>query len=80
MERNFFRRVEVAFPIQTPPLRQRIFEDLTRYLEDNSQAWRLLPDGRYERLTPGKERARNAQAELLGNYAAGPQLTASPAD
>jgi polyphosphate kinase len=74
MERNFFRRVEVAFPIQTASHRQRIFEDLTRYLEDNSQAWRLLPDGRYERLSPGGERTRNAQAELLGSYAAGTSL------
>jgi len=71
MERNFFRRVEVAFPIQRASHRQRILEDLTRYLEDNSQAWRLLADGRYERLSPGTDRPRNAQMELLGNYAAG---------
>ncbi len=79
MERNFFRRVEVAFPIQRPSHRQRILEDLTRYLDDNSQAWRLLPDGAYERLSPGKDPPRNAQAELLGNYAAGPSFT-PPAD
>jgi polyphosphate kinase len=79
MERNFFRRVEVAFPIQRESHRQRILEDLTRYLEDNSQAWRLLPDGRYQRVSPGKEPPRSAQAELLGNYAAGPSFT-PPAD
>jgi polyphosphate kinase len=75
MERNFFRRVEVAFPIERVSHRQRIFDDLTRYLEDNSQAWQLLPDGRYERLSPGDERPRNAQAELLASYAAGPGFT-----
>jgi len=75
MERNFFRRVEVAFPIQRPSHRQRILEDLTRYLEDNSQSWCLLPDGRYERVPSGDER-RSAQSELLGNFAAGPAFTA----
>ncbi|HEX5459789.1 MAG TPA: polyphosphate kinase 1 [Steroidobacteraceae bacterium] len=78
MERNFFRRVEVAFPIQRPAHRQRILEDLTRYLDDNCQAWRLLSDGRYERLSPGSERPRSAQAELLGSYAAGMSITAPP--
>jgi polyphosphate kinase len=78
MERNFFRRVEVAFPIQRESHRRRVLEDLTRYLEDNSQAWQLQADGRYERIAPGPE-ARSAQAELLANFAAGPSLT-PPAD
>jgi polyphosphate kinase len=80
MERNFFRRVEVAFPVRRASHRKRILEDLTRYLEDNTQSWRLLPDGAYERLTPGAEPPRNAQAELLGNFAAGPVFGAPPAD
>jgi len=80
MERNFFRRVEVAFPIHRGSHRRRILEDLTRYLEDNSQAWSLLPDGRYERLSPGQERPRSAQAELLGNYAAGTPIAPVPLD
>ena len=80
MERNFFRRVEVAFPIQRPSHRQRILEDLTRYLDDNSQAWTLHADGRYERLSPGGERPRSAQAELLGNYAAGMSVVAPAED
>jgi polyphosphate kinase len=80
MERNFFRRVEVAFPIQRPSHRARILEDLTRYLDDNSQAWTLHADGKYERLSPGRERPRNAQTELLASYAAGSTLTAASAD
>jgi polyphosphate kinase len=80
MERNFFRRVEVAFPIQRDSHRQRILEDLTRYLDDNSQSWTLLADGRYVRLSPGRERPRSAQAELLANYAAGSLLSALPPD
>ncbi|HEY2037193.1 MAG TPA: polyphosphate kinase 1 [Steroidobacteraceae bacterium] len=78
MERNFFRRVEVAFPIQRESHRRRILDDLTRYLEDNTQSWRLHSDGRYERLSPGSERPRNAQVELLGNYAAGMSVTVAP--
>src|SRR5579863_4642496 len=78
MERNFFRRVEVAFPIQRASHRQRILDDLTRYLEDNSQAWTLHSDGRYERLSPAGDRPRNAQAELLGTFAAGMSVTVPP--
>jgi polyphosphate kinase len=73
MERNFFRRVEVAFPIRRKEHRERILRDLGLYLKDNCQAWKLEPDGRYERIKQhGKEKAVNAQAELLSAYAAGP--------
>ena len=72
MERNFFRRVEVAFPISLPEHAARIRRDLDVYLADNCQAWALRPDGSYERLTKDGERAVNAQAELLTTYAAGP--------
>src|SRR5262249_39312805 len=72
MERNFFRRVEVAFPINLPEHAERVRRDLDVYLADNCQAWALRRDGGYERLTRDSERAVNAQSELLSNYAAGP--------
>ncbi|MBV9696207.1 MAG: polyphosphate kinase 1 [Gammaproteobacteria bacterium] len=72
MERNFFRRVEVAFPIRRVRHRERIRRDLDLYLADNCQAWRLRSDGSYERLGHGPAQALNAQAELLTAYAAGP--------
>ena len=72
MERNFFRRVEVAFPIRRAEHRARILRDLEVCLQDNCQAWLLQPDAHYERLKRGNERAVNAQAELLAAYAAGP--------
>jgi polyphosphate kinase len=75
MDRNFFRRVEVAFPVQRPEHRARILDDLETYLWDNTQAWSLGSDGRYRRLDPGSEPAVTAQAELLDTYAAG-----APAD
>ncbi len=72
MERNFFRRVEVAFPIRHAAQRERILRDLELCMSDNCQAWRLLPDGSYERIERGNAKPINAQAELLAIYAAGP--------
>ena len=54
MPRNFIRRVEVAFPIEDPALRERVFDEiLATQLLDNQKARVLLPDGRYERILPG---------------------------
>jgi polyphosphate kinase len=72
MERNFFRRVEVAFPIRRPHHIERILRDLDLCLSDNCQSWKLRPDGQYERIAHGSTRALSAQAELLAAYAAGP--------
>jgi polyphosphate kinase len=72
MERNFYRRVEVAFPIGQKSHVERILRDVNICLQDNCQAWKLNPDGHYERLSRGHHKAVNAQAELLALYAAGP--------
>jgi polyphosphate kinase len=71
MERNFFRRVEVAFPIQRPKLRERIIGDLETWLGDNTNAWLLHPDGRYVRQTPGADAPFSAQQTLLDRHADG---------
>jgi polyphosphate kinase len=66
MERNLLHRVEVCFPILDPELRQRVFnETLENYLADNTQAWRLLPDGSYERVERGEQMPHSAQSALL---------------
>ena len=78
MERNFFRRVEVAFPIRREGHAERILRDLDWCLRDNSQAWELKPDGRYERISRGRDPSVNAQAELLAAYAAGPVTATIP--
>ncbi|MDP2196780.1 MAG: polyphosphate kinase 1, partial [Rhodocyclaceae bacterium] len=40
MERNFFRRIEVCFPVLDPKLKRRVIkEGLRNYLADNCQAW-----------------------------------------
>jgi len=74
MERNFFRRVEVAFPIRRQDHAERMLRDLDFSLKDNCQAWKLHPDGRYARISRGSERALSAQSELLTVYAAGPTV------
>jgi len=79
MERNFFRRVEIAFPIHREAHRERILRDLNLCLRDNTNAWELLPDGTYRRVARlPEERVVNAQSELLAFYAAGPGPAFSP--
>jgi polyphosphate kinase len=72
MERNFFRRVEVAFPVQQPQHRERIFEDLETYLADNTNSWELQADGTYARVNGGDQPAVDSQALLLERYAGSP--------
>jgi polyphosphate kinase len=74
MERNFFRRVEVAFPVERRKHRERILRDLDVYLNDNTQAWELHSDGGYARVTRNGAPPLSAQQLLLQEYAAPGQL------
>ena len=67
MARNFFRRIELCFPVLDPALKRRVIrEGLQPYLEDNLQAWVMNPEGAYERLRPRRgTKGRSAQDELL---------------
>ncbi|HWR95388.1 MAG TPA: polyphosphate kinase 1 [Arenimonas sp.] len=67
LERNLLRRVETCFPILDPELAERVFkEELEYYLRDNSQSWRLGPDGQYTKILPAEgEPTFSAQAHLL---------------
>ena len=49
MERNLYRRVEIATPILDDKLRQRLITHLQAYLADTAQSWHLQPDGGYHR-------------------------------
>ena len=68
MERNFFRRIEVAFPVVRRKLKERIVHDLEAWLADNVYAWLLQPDGTYVRTTPGHALPFSAQLALLERY------------
>jgi polyphosphate kinase len=71
MERNFFRRIEVAFPVLDPKLKRRVMkEGLRPYLLDNSQSWEMEPDGRYRRRVSRAAR-HCAQETLLAEYSRG---------
>jgi len=53
MNRNLFRRVEVAFPVLDPELKQRVMDEgLKPYLKDNLSAWELDAEGGYHRRKP----------------------------
>ncbi|MFM0497929.1 polyphosphate kinase 1 [Paraburkholderia caledonica] len=68
MDRNFFRRVEVAFPINNRRLKRRVIaEGLSAFLGDNQSAWLMQSDGHYRRRRPGKS-SRNAQMSLLTKF------------
>ena len=48
MNRNMLRRVELAWPVTDPVLRNRVIEEcLSVSMSDTRDAWLLLPDGRY---------------------------------
>ena len=70
MDRNFFRRVEVSWPIKDMVIRKRIINELEIYLKDNRQAWILQSDGNYTHhpVTFGPN-ALSAQQTLLDQHA-----------
>ncbi|MDA8384254.1 MAG: polyphosphate kinase 1 [Betaproteobacteria bacterium] len=70
MDRNFFRRIELCFPVIDPRLKRRVInEGLKPYLRDNTQAWAMTASGGYERCAPGRRKAFCAQDHLLNRLA-----------
>ena len=75
MERNFFRRIELCFPILDPKLKRRIIkEGLKPYLVDNCQAWEMNADGEYRQHKSRRKRF-SAQEALLAELAVAPSPT-----
>ena len=48
MPRNLRNRIEQCTPIEDEKLKTTIADDLMTYLEDNSSAWLMQPDGKYQ--------------------------------
>ena len=66
MERNFFRRIELAFPILDKKLKRRVIaEGLQIYLTDNQQAWEMDANGSYHLRRGSPDKPRCAQSELI---------------
>ncbi|NQW94223.1 MAG: polyphosphate kinase 1, partial [Polaromonas sp.] len=75
MNRNMFGRIELAWPVNDPMIRQRIIDEcLVAYMHDTQDAWDLLPDGTYKRtaLLP-RSRKQSAQVALMARYSAEPK-------
>ena len=75
MNRNMLRRIELAWPVTDPVLRQRIVDEcLVAYLHDGVDAWDLQPDGKYVRVGPlsaaADDKRHGAQAALMARYSA----------
>ena len=70
MARNMLRRIEVAWPITDPKLRQRVIDEgLTPYLHDSLDAWQLGPDGTSQRIgTEDSPQHVSAQQALMRLY------------
>nr|WP_236696646.1 polyphosphate kinase 1 [Rhodopirellula islandica] len=65
MPRNLDRRVELLVPVIDPEARKRLRETLQLYFRDNQNAWRMQPDGSYQRLRPRKNQAPMRVQETL---------------
>ncbi|GMV54694.1 MAG: polyphosphate kinase [Betaproteobacteria bacterium] len=69
MERNFFRRIELCFPILDERLKKRVLrEGLRLYLNDNAQCWAMDAQGHYSRRVTRGAR-HGAQDALLADLA-----------
>jgi polyphosphate kinase len=78
MDRNFFRRIELCFPVIEPKLKKRVIhEGLKPYLDDNSQAWEMDQDGQYQLKSPRRAKPQVAQETLLETLARGPTALTS---
>jgi polyphosphate kinase len=70
MDRNFFRRIEIMYPINDPAIKLRLIGDLDTYLADNTHAWELLADGHYRLLEPAEgDVPVSAQSAFLSQLA-----------
>lgn len=74
MPRNFFRRIEVVFPIEDGNLRDRVKRELLdTVLADNVKACVLHPDGTYQRPTPKRgAKPLRSQSEFIRLASNGP--------
>jgi polyphosphate kinase len=76
MDRNFFRRIEVCFPVLDKKLKTRVIaEGLKIYLQDNCEAWEMDSAGHYRRKHRRRAQKKCAQSELLKQFAPAPAKT-----
>ena len=72
MNRNFFRRVEVAFPVRDRKLKQRVIDEgLLGYLKPGFSVWEMDAGGGYTLMGPVLSPERDPQQVLLRKLAKG---------
>jgi polyphosphate kinase len=69
MYRNFFRRIEICFPLLDPKIKKRVIrEGLDPYLKDNLNAWQMSPDSSYQRRSTKRSSPFSAQQFLMAEF------------
>jgi polyphosphate kinase len=70
MPRNLDTRVELLAPVRDEALRGNLVDTLDRCFADNTNAWELTPEGRWQRVSPDGNKPHNVQRELMAAHAA----------
>ena len=72
MNRNLFRRIEIAFPVLDPQLKKRVLQEgLLPYLKDNQNSWELDSAGVYHRRKAQTEQTEFSVQQQLMNTLGG---------
>jgi len=68
MPRNFFKRLELVFPIASKKLKSRIMDEgILNYISDETGSWNLLPNSKYQRVISSGD-GHSAQNSLMEKY------------
>jgi polyphosphate kinase len=69
MDRNFFRRIELFFPVLDKKLQDRVVKEGIRPYLDDTTAWVMQPDGGFKRRKRARDKQKCAQVALLKTLA-----------
>ena len=73
MDRNLFRRIEVAFPIIDPELKQKVINEGLNELLKDASSWNMNADGLYKQSASSSNAKLSGQQNLLLKYSVAAQ-------